>query len=99
MSMKNSNDAIGNQSRDLPVCSAVPEPTALRMSQVFNWSVCESLSLGQIELTRHKCDEEHQRMELYPLNYEVEVLNWKLLGVRLSTVIATDFKIPFKQVW
>jgi hypothetical protein len=25
MSMKNSNDTIGNRSRDLPVCSAVPQ--------------------------------------------------------------------------
>jgi hypothetical protein len=24
--MKNSNDTIGNRSRDLPVCSAVPQP-------------------------------------------------------------------------
>ena len=28
MSMKNSNDTIGNQTRDLPVCSTVPQPTA-----------------------------------------------------------------------
>jgi hypothetical protein len=28
MSMKNSNDTIGNRFRDLPVCSAVPQPTA-----------------------------------------------------------------------
>ena len=28
MSIKNSNDAIGNRTRDLPVCSAVPQPTA-----------------------------------------------------------------------
>ena len=26
--MKNSNDTIGNQTRDLPACSAVPQPTA-----------------------------------------------------------------------
>jgi hypothetical protein len=26
--MKYSNDIIGNRSRDLPVCSAVPQPTA-----------------------------------------------------------------------
>jgi hypothetical protein len=29
MSMKNSNDIIGNRTRDLPACSAVPQPTAL----------------------------------------------------------------------
>jgi hypothetical protein len=28
MSMKNSSDTIGNQTRDVPVCSAVPQPTA-----------------------------------------------------------------------
>ena len=28
MSMKNSNDTIGNQTCDLPACSAVPQPTA-----------------------------------------------------------------------
>ena len=28
MSMKNSNDTIGNRTRDLPTCSAVPQPTA-----------------------------------------------------------------------
>jgi len=29
MSMKNSSDTIGNQTRDLPTCSAVPQATAL----------------------------------------------------------------------
>jgi len=29
MSVKNSNDTIGNRTRDLPTCSAVPQPTAL----------------------------------------------------------------------
>ena len=28
MSMKNSNDTIGNRTRDLPTCSSVPQPTA-----------------------------------------------------------------------
>jgi hypothetical protein len=28
MSMKNSNDTIGSRTRDLPVCGAVPQPTA-----------------------------------------------------------------------
>jgi hypothetical protein len=27
MSIKNSNDTIGNRSSDLPVCSTVPQPT------------------------------------------------------------------------
>jgi hypothetical protein len=28
MSMKNSNNTIGNRTRDFPACSAVPQPTA-----------------------------------------------------------------------
>jgi len=28
MSIKNSNDTIGNRTRDLPACSAVPQQTA-----------------------------------------------------------------------
>jgi hypothetical protein len=28
MSMKNSKDTIGNQTRDFPACSAMPQPTA-----------------------------------------------------------------------
>ena len=31
MSMKNSSDTIGIRPRDLPACSAVPQPTALRL--------------------------------------------------------------------
>jgi len=32
--MKNSNDTIGNRTRDLPVCSAVPQPTAPQRASV-----------------------------------------------------------------
>jgi hypothetical protein len=35
MSMKNSNKTIGNRSRDLPVCSAVPQPLRHRGRQTF----------------------------------------------------------------
>jgi hypothetical protein len=31
MSIKNSNDTIGNRSRDLPVCSAGPQPLRYRV--------------------------------------------------------------------
>jgi len=37
MSMKNSNDTIGNRNRDLSVCNAVPQPTALMKSIEFLW--------------------------------------------------------------
>jgi hypothetical protein len=33
--MKNCNDIIGNRTRDVPVCSAVPEPTGQSMTAVW----------------------------------------------------------------
>ena len=36
MSMKNSIDTIGNRTRDLPTCSAVPQPTALPLAPAYN---------------------------------------------------------------
>jgi hypothetical protein len=35
MSMKNSNDTIGIRNRDLPACSAVPQPRALPRAPYF----------------------------------------------------------------
>jgi hypothetical protein len=43
MSMKNSSDTIGNQTCDLPVCSAVPQPLRHHMPHnalVLNINVC-----------------------------------------------------------
>jgi len=46
MSIKNSNDTIGNRTRYLPACSAVPQPTApprtpqLSCSNPLKTSVC-----------------------------------------------------------
>jgi hypothetical protein len=38
ISMKNSNDTIGNRTRDLPACSAVPQPTAPPRSAICVYS-------------------------------------------------------------
>jgi hypothetical protein len=35
MSMKNSNDTIENRTRDLPICNAVPQTTALVMNITY----------------------------------------------------------------
>jgi len=40
MSMKNSNDNIGNRTRDFPAGNAVPEPTAPPITD------CEFLKVG-----------------------------------------------------
>jgi len=35
--MKNSNEIIGNRTRDLPACSAVPQPTAPPRAPTIGW--------------------------------------------------------------
>jgi hypothetical protein len=37
MSMKNANDTIGNRTRDLPACRAVPEPTAPPRVSIYKY--------------------------------------------------------------
>jgi hypothetical protein len=41
MSMKNSNDTIGNQTRDLPDCSAVPQATAPLIATTYQLFIYE----------------------------------------------------------
>jgi hypothetical protein len=36
--MKNSNDTIGNRTRDLPTCSAVPQPNALPRAPSYQYT-------------------------------------------------------------
>jgi len=60
MSIKNSNDTIGNRTRDLPTCSAVPQPTGyygiachkngsnMSLSQRFRYET-------KIKLAAHSC--------------------------------------------
>ena len=38
--MKNSNDTIGNRTRDLQTCSAVPQPTALLRAPTYHNIIC-----------------------------------------------------------
>jgi hypothetical protein len=40
MLYKNSNDTIGNSSRDLSVCCTVPQPLSHRMSHHLIWCLC-----------------------------------------------------------
>ena len=47
MSMKNPNDTIGNRNRDLPVCSAVLQPTAPPRAPV-TCQVMENIISGRV---------------------------------------------------
>ena len=44
MSMKKSNDTIWNRTRELPTCSAVPQPTALPRAPIDLLFVVESVT-------------------------------------------------------
>ena len=45
MSVKNSNDTIGNRIRDLPACSAVPQPTAPPLAPVCIGGTTDSFNV------------------------------------------------------
>jgi len=49
MSMKNSNDTIGNRTRDLPACNAVPQPTALPRAPIYSYQLCKNIDYCLIE--------------------------------------------------
>ena len=58
--MKNSNDTIGNRTRDLPTCSEVPQPTAPPRTQL-SWYVRE------ISLLRKYCQLKILRQTFHPV--------------------------------
>jgi hypothetical protein len=72
MSMKNSSDTIGNRSRDLPVCSAVPQPLRHRVplsnTQThqnylgnFNFSQSSLAYCWSIVIVERDCGSCHER--------------------------------------
>jgi len=46
MSMKNSNDTIGNRTRELLACSAIPQPTAPTRAPVIHLKIICTLKRG-----------------------------------------------------
>jgi CDP-glycerol glycerophosphotransferase (TagB/SpsB family) len=59
MSLKNSNDTIGNRTRDLPICSVVPSPLRQRaplysQNKAFNSDKSENLWMGKQILFQSK---------------------------------------------
>jgi len=50
MSMKNSNGTIGNRTRHLPTCSAVPQPTAPPVPLLFKKKIEEMKAKQEIGL-------------------------------------------------
>jgi len=69
MSMKNSSDAIGNRTRDLPSCSAVPQPTATPRAPKPNKNI------PSMKIRRHKPNTLPYAFHKYILNLKVKVSN------------------------
>jgi hypothetical protein len=56
MSMKNSNDTIGNRSRDLPVCITVPQPTALPRTPCTDTKLLFSATTQKFRVNEQGCN-------------------------------------------
>jgi hypothetical protein len=55
--MKNSNDTIGNRNRDLPACSAMPQPTAPPGAPHFYVQFQKQTLIFYLQTTRHGADD------------------------------------------
>jgi len=81
MSIKNSNDTIGNRTRDLPVLSAVPQPNApphsnLQFSILLMWIIGIFLSFKyEINLYYIKRPSPYLAVNTLPLSYRNQSVN------------------------
>jgi hypothetical protein len=66
MSMKKPNDTIGNRTRDLPACSAVPQPTAPPRAHIYSNSGKIPVKIQQAIMCFHICSCHHVCSLLYP---------------------------------
>ena len=72
--MKNSNDTIGNRTRDLPACSAVPQPTAPSRTPILLFMLCKIiLSKNNISV-----NEQHNK-DVSPQNILLPILQIRSL--------------------
>jgi len=73
MSMKNFNETIGNRTRDLPTCSAVPQPTALpRATPPLNYVASLNLTCTELAMDKEAC-------RILP--YCLVAFNWRFGGI------------------
>ena len=112
MSMKNSNDTIGNRTRDLPTCSAVPEPTAPPRTPLTHRDKTPNFSVTQLHrsLLRHAFlykqrlqTRAHRRFYLVTHRIHVDIhdtfKDWQTTGVPTGRKCwATSF-YENKDIW
>ena len=83
-SMKNSNDRIGNRTRDLPACSAVSEPTAAQCEvQIFIVYILLGISpAANYNLTPGKYPKEYIQYSNHgeSLKSRIQIFNSSIVG-------------------
>jgi hypothetical protein len=98
MSMKNSIDTIGNRTRDVPVCSPVPQPTAPPAAcPKMDYSSINNRVLGRIFRPKwDKLTEDWRKLhneelnDLYSSNNIVQII--KMRGMRSAGHVARTRK-------
>jgi hypothetical protein len=74
MSMKNSSDTIGNRTRDLPACSAVPQPTCAGGSYRVIKSILTADTTDIFYLKMSTKEVSYLRILLYAKYYKAFIL-------------------------
>jgi len=91
--MKNSSDTNGNQTRDLPVCGAVPQPTALPAAYP-NLLAQRHISHGRarrLSAALHFSGEVTQRGHDQALPWMMGKVGFRLLSTAVFTRAQTNF--------
>jgi hypothetical protein len=92
--MKKSSDTIENRSRDLPVCSAVPQPTAPPAACPVSCEV-ETEYLHIIYCLDKKCNTKidgwrEWRVEERMAEKEQELITYKVTPMRIRVIIVVE---------
>jgi hypothetical protein len=100
MSVKNSSDTIGNRTRDLPACSAVPQPTAPPRAPypVCTYNFCVSyMFLFQYQKRQRKCKYVRKYIRVVAHMYGGHVSASDLQVYRSSTIFGCEWNPRY--VW
>jgi hypothetical protein len=87
MSMKNSNDTIRKRTRDLPACSAVPQPTAPPCALVCMLNGSCDLC-GYLLSNTHACREEWQSLTKVGTKFSETAI---MFIIKFTHVVGTSF--------
>jgi len=88
MSLKNSNDTIGNRTRDIPACSAVPQPAAPPRSFTDVRPVSTLLSWS----SRKKKKDSRDPKKARPETETAVIISEGIVAERLSLLSSAEVK-------